>query len=272
MTTTQISPEKLAEFDALVLNSGSHSKFESGHCAMEVVSWLADEGFTDAPTCASRIVRRYTIALNDRWDDERRQQLKPYLLRMIDTGSDGKEAIRERIATKHALGILPDLLRLAGMEDQIAALDAIEPGNWNQMRKTLWAIRDAAWAKRSATYAELRAKVRAEVEAEMKRRGKPDAAADAAAVAVAAADAAAVAAAAAAAATAAVAVANAVANAVAGADFSYGTAAYWKVREAARKVYDESPKLQPLRELAAQAEAGALELLDRLIDANEDEN
>src|SRR5689334_20532366 len=93
-----IIQERAALLDDIKLDTGSHSNFEQGHCAMEVVSWLADEGFTDAPKCASPVLARYVIRLNDRWDDERRQTLKPYLVRMIGTGGDGKDALREKVA------------------------------------------------------------------------------------------------------------------------------------------------------------------------------
>lgn len=55
-----IVPERLAQLDKITLDSGSHGDFESGHCAMEVVAWLADQGHTDAPPCASPALARYT--------------------------------------------------------------------------------------------------------------------------------------------------------------------------------------------------------------------
>ncbi|HAP90833.1 MAG TPA: hypothetical protein DCR15_14375, partial [Arthrobacter bacterium] len=74
---TTIIPERLEQFTAgtITLDYGSHNEFEEGHCSMEVVSWLAGEGFTDAPACASPVLTRYTIRLNDRWGPEQRQTL-----------------------------------------------------------------------------------------------------------------------------------------------------------------------------------------------------
>jgi len=95
-----VIPERLAKLDDLTLDEGGHKDFNDGHCAMEVVSWLAGEGFTDAPACASPVLRRYTIALNDRWDNEKRQLLTPYLPRMVGTGNDGKDALREQVAAR----------------------------------------------------------------------------------------------------------------------------------------------------------------------------
>ena len=47
-----VIPERLAALGTIHLGKGSHSSYESGHCAMEVVAWLAGLGHTDAPECA----------------------------------------------------------------------------------------------------------------------------------------------------------------------------------------------------------------------------
>lgn len=242
MSNIQISPEKLAEFESLVLHHGAHNDFESGHCAMEVVAWLADEGHTDAPECASPVLTRYTIRLNDRWDAEKRQQLKPYLLRMIGTGGDGKDEIRVRIAREYvAKKLLPEWLRLAGMDDQIALLEAAsDTGDWKQLRSACWAFREAAYSKR-------RAVIKDAVEAELAKRALPKAA-----------------------------VAAAAADAAADADaFKPYTDAWYELRskvyrasyEAARKRFDDPES--PIRKLADKQAPAALELLDLLIKAQE---
>ena len=96
-----INPDRLALLERSSLAHGSHSGFDqAAACGMEWVAFLANEGHTDAPACASSVLQRYTIRLNDRWDDERRQTLKPYLPRMVGTGGDGKDAARVTIATR----------------------------------------------------------------------------------------------------------------------------------------------------------------------------
>ncbi len=140
--TINLDPTKLAELENLVLDSGSHDDFNDGHCAMEVVSWLADEGFTDAPQCASPILARYTIALNDRWDDEKRQALKPYLVRMIGTGGDGKDHLRTQIALAETQRLAVPWLRLAGLDEHA---DRVEQAT---TRET---VRDALWKARTAS-------------------------------------------------------------------------------------------------------------------------
>lgn len=95
---TAIIPERLAQLDTIKLDKGSHKDFESGHCAMEVVSWLAGMGFTAAPECASRVLTSFTIGLNDTWGGTDRQRLVPFLPRMVGTAGDGKDEARSFMA------------------------------------------------------------------------------------------------------------------------------------------------------------------------------
>jgi len=211
--TAIVNAEKLAQLDEIELHSGSHGSFESGHCAMEVVAWLADQGHTDAPSCASPVLRRYTIRLNDRWSTEQRQSLKPFLPRMIGSGGDGKDDARVAVATRMlCTDLLGPWLRLAGMDERADALTSLVAATPEDLRRVLYEIRNEAWRKRDESVASLKAKILERL------NGKPVAVADAAAAAaaVAAADADAVAVAVAAAV--AVADAAAAAAAVAAAD------------------------------------------------------
>lgn len=162
--TIQVNPEKLAEFESITLSHGAHPDFESGHCAMEVVAWLAGEGHTDAPACASRVLRNYTIALNDRWNDEQRQRLKPFLIRMIGTGDDGKDAARGRIALAHLAQLTVPWLELAGI-DSTAITSATTA---QETQEALDAARKAAWRQRAERREALLAKAREAVAAQDK--------------------------------------------------------------------------------------------------------
>lgn len=95
-----IDQTRLATLDHL--DRGSHLTREDGMCFNEAAAWLARESHTDAPACVSPVLRRYTIRLNDRWDDEQRQTLLPYLSRVIGTAGDGLDPARERIAANWA--------------------------------------------------------------------------------------------------------------------------------------------------------------------------
>lgn len=242
-----IAADKLAEFEALELHSGKHRTFSDGHCSMEVVSWLADEGFTDAPACASPVITRYVIRLNDRWGHEKRQALKPYLLRMIGTGGDGKDSIREQIAAEWvSRRLLGPWLRLAGLDAEADHLE--RAATVDEVRTAVRAARDAAWALRLNRRKLIEQKVRER----LAEQGKP-----AVAVAVADADA----------------VADAVAAADAGQDVDWWGKPYSAAYKAARAYYDANPLpiAQEIADLAASQQDVALELLDALIEAKADQ-
>ena len=66
-----IITDRLAALDTIHLDKGAHDNFDEGHCAMEVVAWLAGQGHTDAPSCialtleALRKVDRYGATQSD---------------------------------------------------------------------------------------------------------------------------------------------------------------------------------------------------------------
>lgn len=165
-----IITERLQALDTIKLDKGEHSTFEDGHCAMEVVAWLAGEGHTDAPQCASRVLRNMTIGLNDTWDTDERQKLAPFLPRMVGTGDDGLDEARSYLAldwmirtytpawldlaghTKEAQE-LRDLRRIVDLATAEAAGPVVKAGNevasaaesaaWSAARS---AARSAAWS------------------------------------------------------------------------------------------------------------------------------
>ena len=231
-----ITPDRLSGYEALSLDHGGHESFEDGHCAMEVVAWLAGEGHTDAPTCASPILRHYTIALNDRWDDTRRQTLKPYLPRMVGTGNDGKDQLREEIAARFLVDrLLADWLALAGLDH---LTESLRDKTGSELRAALRNINEKAWELRKQKRAELETKIREHL------KTKP--------VAVAAA----------------VAAADAAAAAAADADAASPNDRYMAAYCAARDYYRANPLpiMTQVQDLAAKQAPLALELLDALID------
>ena len=260
-----IITERLEALNAgtITLDHGSHNEFEEGHCSMEVVSWLAGEGFTDAPACASPVLTRYTIRLNDRWDTEQRQTLAPFLPRMVGTGNDGLDEERQRIATRYLVtNLLGPWLRLAGMHDDADLLASFVALPVTELIVKLRGIRERAWEKRSASRAELRNKIEAKVRERFAEQGKPVAAA----VAVAVAAAVAVAVAVAAADADAHAAAAAAAAAVAAAPYDTWGTSYSAAYTAARKYYNEHPEIfAHITELGAKQAPLALELLEAMI-------
>lgn len=241
MTSPQIIPDRLAVLDSLTLHEGNHDSFDDGHCAMEVVAWLAGQGHTDAPSCASPVLRRYVIRLNDRWGTEERQALKPYLPRMVGTGNDGLDELREQVALQASADLLVPWLRLAGLDS--AADQVVGAGGAEELWTALRGARAAAWDLRRERINTVRAAVRARLSVD----AVVDAVAASAAVDAVAVDAVA-------------AVATVAADA--------GKDPWWNVYNAARDYFRENPITlrAEITALAARQQTAALDLLDKLID------
>jgi hypothetical protein len=145
------------------LSHGSHATPQQGRCAMEWVSYIAGEPHSDTPACVSPVLRGFGISLNDNWDDEQRQKLRPYLARCIGTAGDGRDKERGwlamdwliRVFTPRFLDLVPELhghaARLRALSPVMAsvALDdaMIVLADARQTSDAAWA---AAWAAAGA--------------------------------------------------------------------------------------------------------------------------
>jgi hypothetical protein len=65
-------------------------------CLMSLVAFLAGEGHSDAPGCASPVVQAFAVAVNDHMPRAARQRLKPFAPRIIGT-DDGLDRLRAAI-------------------------------------------------------------------------------------------------------------------------------------------------------------------------------
>jgi hypothetical protein len=246
MSTTEIHP--------IHLESGSHSSREAGVCVMEAVAWAAGEPHSDAPACASPVLTRFMIRLNDRLDDDRRQQLLPYVLRMIGTRGDGRDEERREMCRLWLAERLPDLFERAGLPERAVKLREFLPGALTDVavRMVLNDAWDEASAARRTAYSDLRVRVREELakrDIDWSKFGTDDEVAEVAEAAVAVA------------AEAVVAVAAVQAEAAV-------AEPYWKIRDAVRKAI--RPKIEAkVREVYGdqldENVASALELLSRML-------
>jgi hypothetical protein len=153
-----IIPERLDALNTITLDGGSHESFEEGHCAMEVVSYLAGLGFTDAPECASKVLRTYTINLNDTWQQTDRQRLVPFLPRMVGTAGDGQDEARSYLALDWLIRTYtPAWLDLANLSDEAQALRdlrrIVDMASAEAAGPVVRAGRDKASAARAAAWA-----------------------------------------------------------------------------------------------------------------------
>jgi len=114
--------------DKYRLSHGSHTDRADGLCAMEWVAYIAGEPHTDQPVCVSPVLRSFCIDLNDRWDDDMRQRIRPYLARCIGTAEDGRDTERGYMCLDWQVRtFLPAWLDLAGMTIESAAIRALDP-------------------------------------------------------------------------------------------------------------------------------------------------
>ena len=144
---TTINPEKLALLDQIDLDQGAHGNFDEGHCAMEVVSWLADEA-SPTPLLRLPVLARYTIA------PQRPMERRAPPGAQAVPAPHGRHRrrrqgpARERIAAEYvAHRLLVPWLRLAGLDDEA---DAWSPRSARpRCVAALRVASDAAWRLRS---------------------------------------------------------------------------------------------------------------------------
>jgi len=153
-----IDTDRLAKIEALRLAKGAHDSFARGASVMEAVAYVAGEPFSDHPQCASPVVGAFLRAWNDRLDDETRQRLTPYVVRLVGTaGSDEDERRRRDMLWEWVLGTLvPTWLETAGMHAEAKDVRA-------QGRQALAHVREKAWERRMEARERLTALVRAYV-------------------------------------------------------------------------------------------------------------
>ena len=110
------------------LHKGSHETREQGMCAMEWVAYIAGESHSDAPRCVDPALRRFGVGLNDYLPDNLRQQLRPYLARMIGTAGDGRTQERLYMLADWAVRVAAaEAQDVSGRADLAARLRGVAP-------------------------------------------------------------------------------------------------------------------------------------------------
>jgi hypothetical protein len=110
------------------LSRGSHATAAEGRCAMEWVAYVAGEPHSDSPKCVCPALRRFGIGINDSLPDDLRQQLRPYLGRMIGTADDGRTQERLFMLADWAIHVPAVEAQVAvGREDAAAELRSVPP-------------------------------------------------------------------------------------------------------------------------------------------------
>lgn len=117
---------KTIDLDTLVLAKGGHGSIEQGACLLEAASYIAGERWSDQPQCVSVVLGAFGRRLNDNCTDEERQQLKPFIPRLLNTADDGKDGARAFLAADWLVrDALPRLLETFGRAEEAQQLRAL---------------------------------------------------------------------------------------------------------------------------------------------------
>jgi len=135
---------------ALAAGASEHPK--DGACLMSVVSWLVYGDLSDQPACVSEVVAELARSVNDLLPDYRRQALKSYIPRLIDT-NDGASTERARLRFVHRYIIeklFPLGLAAAGLEFLIPVVRRVAPNHLARLKPFVdeivgQALRDPQW-------------------------------------------------------------------------------------------------------------------------------
>src|SRR5215472_5689823 len=140
------------------LTVGASKNPKDGACLMSVVSWLVYGDLSDQPACVSEVVAEVARNANDILPDYRRQALKSYIPRLIDT-SDGDSIERGRLRFVHQYIIeklFPLGLAAAGLEYLIPVVRRVAPNHLTRLKPFVdeivgQALRDPRWPEEAMT-------------------------------------------------------------------------------------------------------------------------
>lgn len=142
MTYTDINA-----FGDLRLREGPGGDFKNGLCVMEAVAWMANEGATDHPECACPVLTSFAIRLNDRLNDENRQQLRRLILPLTGTRSEAHEQARRKyLVLETARQIVSEAFDTIGLPEHAEAFRAVK--DQDELRVVAQAAQGAAQEKR----------------------------------------------------------------------------------------------------------------------------
>lgn len=154
------------DLDSLILRRGGHDPGSGEFCLLEAVAFFAGEKHSDHPKCVSQVIGAFGRRFNDDLDDEGRQQLKPFIPRMVGTNTGpADDEKRAWMVTEWLVHVsLPAWLDAAGMTaqaEQLRSLPKIESNaDWRTARTVISGLYDAAWKRRREVFDPLRERIR----------------------------------------------------------------------------------------------------------------
>ena len=113
----------------LRLGKGAHETREKGMCVMEAAAYVANLPHSDRPECVSPVIGAFVRNWNNAMNDDDRQMLAPYTVRILGTNTGAADdETRAWLATDWMVRTqTPMWLRLAGLTDEAAGLEALIP-------------------------------------------------------------------------------------------------------------------------------------------------
>ena len=153
-----LNEKRLIEIENIPLHKGSGDALDTA-CVMQMVSYVANEPWSDHPECVCPLLTRFAIRLNDRFDDSHRQLLKPLIPRLVGTRADLKTEIqRAKFLALQAVSVfLPTLTEQFDIPEITARLRAFSIDQLAQagdyIRGQIPEIRAQARKHFSASYA-----------------------------------------------------------------------------------------------------------------------
>ena len=117
------------DLDSLVLEAGRHSRAEVGMSVLEAVTVVSNEKFSDSPRTVSKVIEAFLRAWNDALEDEQRQDLKPYIQKVINSVlTDDVEEHRAWQATDWLVRVQATTwLKAAGLDELAEAIASSQP-------------------------------------------------------------------------------------------------------------------------------------------------
>jgi hypothetical protein len=144
------------DLETLVLDRGKHKSPADGMCALEAASLIAGEPFSDHPRCVSPVIAAFMRRWDDNLDFEDRQQLKPFIRKVIgtNTGRADEETRKWLVVDWMVRTCLPAWLRLANLDAQADAVSSLKPllnaDSWDSCKSVVFDAKAAADAARDA--------------------------------------------------------------------------------------------------------------------------
>jgi hypothetical protein len=110
-----------ATLDAIKLDKGRHKSVAEGMCVMEATAWLAGEKHSDGPLSACPVLGAYLRPLSDNATFSQRQDLLPFIPRLIGSTSKRYMNRRAQYLVRQAVTVFLPLMYKELQRPEIAA-------------------------------------------------------------------------------------------------------------------------------------------------------